>query len=665
MVEDSTGGACLGLGAMAIADSKGMERECSVSVFMDIDGLVATGRTAEISGRIWPERFLADPLAISLGTRQAEGIWRHVDPGNMVLHCADSIMQPLNGMRRVALSAPYPLVSLLRTAINARSQQVIIVPRVMAAYHWTRARYRPAVRTPRILVLDECNGVAELCMGVDEHGESQSARMKESKGRPSHWVYRIQSSSALGDFALQLDSLLAAVGVTSQSPCQACIIDDSACSSLLANYQSWCSEHGISARIAAHPLYADLRTIAAAAADMVSDEPHRSGPSASHAEPQDLCTWLRGTLISTLPSVVNPRVPSPGRHGSPAVPSVSRRKIVEAIEIMRRSRELSPEQMHALYSRLDSLMTMSDAETERFCLTLMRIAVGGRPELRTVALISPFSCGKSTLINAMIGRPILNVDERAETSCPIRVLNSERFVILAEYRDRLMTKEFATAATLADAVGSLASVRAASTGSIIQCLHVGLPLPAQIQRFELMDTPGYYSRWEGHDVIADSAWRDADLVITLIDPTSVGDEHFTAKMKDIAAAGKSMIYAISKIDMHPESASQTRHELRLALGDSQVNAISVSGYQALKARMWQSGLVPIDELRRDHRLFAIENDEQIRGRLLLPRHIELMLRLSNIDALENEILRLTGAIGGVGIGADSSMREARVPARVS
>ena len=68
---------------------------------------------------------------------------------------------------------------------------------------------------------------------------------------------------------------------------------------------------------------------------------------------------------------------------------------------------------------------------------LLRSSVGAHTQLRTVTLISKFSWGKSTLLNALVGESILSADKRAETKRVTKILQGHGYAKVIEYADKI------------------------------------------------------------------------------------------------------------------------------------------------------------------------------------------------------------------------------------
>lgn len=116
-----------------------------------------------------------------------------------------------------------------------------------------------------------------------------------------------------------------------------------------------------------------------------------------------------------------------------------------------------------------------------------------------IAVMGEVNSGKSTLINALIGAPVVPTSFEANTGLPIRVFHAELPSLVVERADRSRIE--ITADQPDPRIMAAACV-----------LHVGLPLP-RLTAFELIDTPGLQSGDEELCARAVDVCRQAHLAI--------------------------------------------------------------------------------------------------------------------------------------------------------
>ena len=147
-----------------------------------------------------------------------------------------------------------------------------------------------------------------------------------------------------------------------------------------------------------------------------------------------------------------------------------------------------------------------------------------------ISLVAPFSAGKSTFINAIIGKDLLSMDIRAETSVITKISYDENIKIDVIYHDNSIKKEIVTddagnAITYESCkqiLKSITTVRDESNEVDIKEVIVHCPLEICKDNVELIDTPGLFSRHEKHESITNNILPQVNAVIFMIDPDSVG-----------------------------------------------------------------------------------------------------------------------------------------------
>lgn len=192
-------------------------------------------------------------------------------------------------------------------------------------------------------------------------------------------------------------------------------------------------------------------------------------------------------------------------------------------------------------------------------------------DLCAVAFLGEFSRGKSSLINALIERPLLPVDVRPTTTGVVSICHAER------ESARLHTKSGAQALPLDRQV--LRQFQSPETGGLGAheggWLELGLPLPAPLRRFRLLDTPGVNDLGETSPDLILRLLPHVDLVVYVLD-ASAGmsrSEQTFIKEREQAAHGAPCVVFVNKLDRidaeDPEEIEEVKDEVR-----SQVQALT-------------------------------------------------------------------------------------------
>ncbi len=79
------------------------------------------------------------------------------------------------------------------------------------------------------------------------------------------------------------------------------------------------------------------------------------------------------------------------------------RKLQELVDGLLPLQLINEDEIAALYWLVEKVDMTDPAQVKRLRAMIIRLLLGGRLNAKSVVLTSPFSSGKSTLINAMIG----------------------------------------------------------------------------------------------------------------------------------------------------------------------------------------------------------------------------------------------------------------------
>lgn len=255
-----------------------------------------------------------------------------------------------------------------------------------------------------------------------------------------------------------------------------------------------------------------------------------------------------------------------------------------------------------------------------------------------VSMISPFSFGKSTMINAFLGKEILKTDVRAETAVITKIINIAENKILAKW-NKGTTKELAYESDedLSNKLEMLTSVR--EDGNTIEEVIITYK-NNDLPNLTLVDSPGLFSRYDHHNNISFNALNDSDMIIFLIDPSKIGEKNFSDVIKEnikgLICEKKNFCFVLSKLDLYEQDSERLIKEMYIVLEDINIDYVPVffvSSYFALKAKMIKEGTLEIDDARKDRSLFVIEDGDIISGKLLKKAHWKPMLEFSKIDNL--------------------------------
>lgn len=274
-----------------------------------------------------------------------------------------------------------------------------------------------------------------------------------------------------------------------------------------------------------------------------------------------------------------------------------------------------------------------------------------------IALVAPFSAGKSTFINSIIGKDLLSMDIRAETSVITKISYAKEIKIEITYFkhaqvDVIDTDELGqplTYDTCKEMLSKITTVRDETNEERIKQVVVYCPLDICKDNVEIIDTPGLFSRHEKHEAITNNIIPQVNAVIFMIDPDSVGEEHFTDKIRNYVQSaknssleedGRHIFFVINKIDVFdPEDISKARHELEEVLSGilRRPNIHEVSAYFGMRSKQLLSGDLSIIDIQKDKKIKIpdpADPEYTIAGRQITEAHADDILCFSKIKELE-------------------------------
>jgi small GTP-binding protein len=253
------------------------------------------------------------------------------------------------------------------------------------------------------------------------------------------------------------------------------------------------------------------------------------------------------------------------------------------------------DQQEVLVKLLDSLQKVDNLPEEQ--LAQVRDALFHTDIPYLVALVGPFSAGKSSIINALLGEAILEVGAVPTT-------DHIHMVRYGEERQRSRVGETST---------------------------VFHPSPL-LENLSFVDTPGLESVFEKHDQITRQFLHRADLVLMIMVATHVLSAANLDFLKEMRAYGKRLIIVVNQIDLLEDDERETvrnfvAEQSRLHLGIEPIIWM-VSAKQALEASR-----DPVrDELAYDESGFGQIEDyltESLNDSVRIRQKLETSLQIAN------------------------------------
>lgn len=217
------------------------------------------------------------------------------------------------------------------------------------------------------------------------------------------------------------------------------------------------------------------------------------------------------------------------------------------------------------------------------------------------AICGKVKSGKSSLINALIGRELLPVNSDVATSCVYKISHSETdmFFVVYDNGDRKQIEE----SQLAE-YGSQANIDALGlkdSDKVIAYIEVNTKLNFLPQGVSIMDTPGIGSTYPLHTTITQQYIKMADAVLYVVNATPLEDIE-TAFLQEIAGITNSVMFVMTKIDLEGQEAIEENSQRII----KQVNEIVENGiklYDDVNILKMSSKML-MDAAKEDEQRFA-------------------------------------------------------------
>ncbi|MBN3527546.1 dynamin family protein [Paenibacillus apiarius] len=156
-----------------------------------------------------------------------------------------------------------------------------------------------------------------------------------------------------------------------------------------------------------------------------------------------------------------------------------------------------------------------------------------------------FSAGKSTVINRLCGRDLL-------PSSPIPTSANVVTVRYGDSRAEVIRRSAASEAQSADTVPLERLAEVCRDGETVERVILYDTVEWLMDGVALLDTPGVDSTDESHRAATEAAMHLADVVFYVTDYNHVQSEYNFAFAKEVADAGKPLVWIVNQIDKHRE-----------------------------------------------------------------------------------------------------------------
>ncbi len=273
-----------------------------------------------------------------------------------------------------------------------------------------------------------------------------------------------------------------------------------------------------------------------------------------------------------------------------------------------------------------------------------------------IAVVAPFSAGKSTFINSLLGFDLLSTSILVETAAITTVkyaespraeinYNDGSQEIVENIEDLFEFKKEIKRYTTVNRDGDEFEVEA-----VISHVDIYWPIELCKNGVEIIDTPGLFAQYEKHSGITSNILKSVNAVIFIIDPTTVGEVNFmkvireyveNAKRTTMDNSDKHIFFAVNKIDQYPDVEVEKAYiELRKLL-EGVVTApkiFKVSSYFGFMTKMFEDDHITIDDLRRDENIKFVDDEGfPVSGRAISEADVPTIKRISNIQSVYDSL----------------------------
>lgn len=255
---------------------------------------------------------------------------------------------------------------------------------------------------------------------------------------------------------------------------------------------------------------------------------------------------------------------------------------------------------------------------------------------KKIGIISPFTYGKSALLNSLLSTNLLQEDILVKTAKITSITANKDFWLFKE-NPKVLIENYKEKDTFKERLGYLSTLNEKGSHRIDATIKNLIP-----NNLTYVDTPGLFGRFGEHDDITEKMIADLDFVIYLLNPTQLGFEPYTNKILEWQRKyNKPCIFVMNKMDLvkTTEDRNKLHDEFEKTLSQKvkHQGIFYVSAYSALKARLYKKGQIDLIDLKKDPLIFVIEDDWIVNGRAFTHEHIEALERASGIFKLEKFI----------------------------
>lgn len=255
---------------------------------------------------------------------------------------------------------------------------------------------------------------------------------------------------------------------------------------------------------------------------------------------------------------------------------------------------------------------------------------------KKIGVISPFTYGKSALINSLLQLDLLQEDILVKTAKITTITHNEDYWLMKE-NPMFFIEKYTDESSFKERLSYLSTLNEKGSHLVDTTIN-----NSQLKQITFVDTPGLFGKFPDHDGITEGMIKNLDYIMYLLSPTQLGFEPYTKRIVEWQQKyQKPCIFVMNKMDLVKtlEDKNNLQEEFNKTLSQKiQHNGIFyVSAYSALKARLYKKGKIDIFSLKKDPLIYVIDEEWVISGRSFNEEHVDTLEKVSGILQLEKFI----------------------------
>jgi small GTP-binding protein len=255
---------------------------------------------------------------------------------------------------------------------------------------------------------------------------------------------------------------------------------------------------------------------------------------------------------------------------------------------------------------------------------------------KKIGVISPFTYGKSALINSLLQLDLLQEDILVKTAKITTVTHDKNYWLMKE-KPMFFLEKYTDESSFKERLKYLSTLNEKGSHLVNTTIN-----NTQLKHITFVDTPGLFGKFPEHDEITEDMIKDLDYIMYLLNPTQLGFEPYTKRIIEWQQKyQKPCIFVMNKMDL--VSTLEDRNKLHMEFNNTLSQKVKhdevfyVSAYSALKARLYKKGKIDLLSLKRDPLIYVIEEDWVVNGRSFNEEHVDILEKASGVLKLEKYI----------------------------